>query len=120
MRRAVRRARFRRYLMFRLPWIIMRRTFVLLFFGTMMYKLRVDDLRRIEMETGKSAQNLTEEDLKAAMRRLGIQNLEITPEDNEAVTTHEREKGPFCTYCGAKLAPNAVYCSNCGSHVEPL
>lgn len=91
---------------------------MLFFFGTLMYKLHMDDVRRIEMATGKSAQNLTEEDLKAEMKRLGIQKLEITPEDHEAVATHEMENGPFCTYCGAKLAPNAVYCSNCGSHVE--
>jgi ribosomal protein L40E len=118
VRRAVRRARFRRYLLFRLPWIITRRTFTLFFFGTLMYKLHMDDVRRIEMETGKSPQNLTEDDLKAAMRKLGIQKLEITPEDNEAIANHEKERGPFCTYCGAKLAPDAVFCSNCGSNVE--
>lgn len=91
---------------------------MIFFFGTMMYKLGRNDVKRIEKETGKSPENLTEEDLKAGMKKLGIQKLEITPEDKKAVTSYESEKGPFCIYCGAKVSPDAVYCSNCGSKIE--
>lgn len=93
---------------------------MIFFFGTMMYKLGRDDVRRIEKETGKPPKDLTEEELKASMKKLGIQKLEITPEDKEEIANFERKKGPFCIYCGAKLSPEAVYCPNCGSQVEPI
>ncbi|MEM2145170.1 MAG: zinc ribbon domain-containing protein [Candidatus Jordarchaeaceae archaeon] len=114
----MRRTRFRRYLMFRLPWVIMRRTFVILFFGALAYKLHRDDLSRVEKEARKPAKDLTEEELKAAMKKLGIQKIELTEEDNEAISSFESEKGPFCTYCGAKVYPKAVYCYKCGNQIE--
>ena len=48
-------------------------------------KLRQDDVARLEQDTGKSAENLSEEELLAAMKRLGIRKLEITDEDRAAM-----------------------------------
>ena len=39
-----------------------------------------DDVARIENETGQAADDLTEEQLLAAMRRLGIKKLEVDDE----------------------------------------
>lgn len=96
----------------------MRRAFVILFFGALAYKLNRDDLRRVEKEIGKPAKDMTEEELKAAMEKLGIRKIELTQEDDEAIASFESEKGPFCIYCGAKVYPKAAYCYKCGSQIE--
>lgn len=96
----------------------MRRAFIILFFGALAYKLHRDDVRRIEKEVGKPAKDLTEEELKAAMKKLDIQKIELNQEDEEAIASFESEKGPFCIYCGAKVYPKAVYCHNCGNQIE--
>jgi hypothetical protein len=54
-------------------------------------KLSQKDVQRIEQDTGVSAEELTEEELLDAMERLGIEKLELTPEDQSAVAGTETE-----------------------------
>ena len=86
--------------------------FAYLLYGSMTYKLYRDDLRRIEHDTGRPVRELSEEELKAAMRRQSIEKLELTPEDKEAITKQRRQR--FCVYCGAELSSDAKYCHRCG------
>ena len=55
-------------------------------------KLARRDIRRIETHTGRSADNLTEGELLDAMERLGIQRLELTPDDNAAIEEADAEE----------------------------
>lgn len=48
-------------------------------------KLRQRDIERTETETGKSADDPSEEQLLAAMKKLGIKKPELTEEDEAAV-----------------------------------
>ncbi len=85
------------------------------------YKLTQHDIERIEQETGKSAENMTEEELTAAMRNLNIRKMEITPDDaiqiERVANEVETDTKKFCIYCGAQLDSNAHFCPNCGQKV---
>ncbi len=48
-------------------------------------KLSKKDSERIEQHTGASADELTEEELVAAMEELGIQSIELTDDDKVAI-----------------------------------
>lgn len=111
----------------RILWRTTRRmifgTSVLLMIGGSyaVYKLNQRDIERIEQETGKSAENMTEEELKTAMRKLGIQKMELTPDDaihiERAANETETDTKKFCIYCGAQLDSNAKFCPSCGQQV---
>lgn len=53
-------------------------------------KLTQKDAERIEEHTGASVEELTEEELVAAMEDLGIQSIELT-EDDQAIIAREPE-----------------------------
>ena len=67
------------------PRMFLMGSFLYLLFGSRPYKLHQDDVTVIERETGRDAGDMTEEELIAAMRRLGIKKLEITPDEREAI-----------------------------------
>jgi septum formation inhibitor-activating ATPase MinD len=69
-----------------MPWIMMMGGFIYLLYDSITYKLYVNDVNRIEQETGKVAKDLNEEELLKAMKRLRIKKLEITPEDREVIS----------------------------------
>lgn len=46
-----------------------------------MYKLQNEDVDRIERNTSSKAEDLTEEQLVASMRKLGINRIELTEDD---------------------------------------
>lgn len=48
-------------------------------------KMSRQDAQKIEQQTGTPPNELTEEELKAAMQELGIQSLELTDEDKAAL-----------------------------------
>jgi vacuolar-type H+-ATPase subunit F/Vma7 len=73
-----------------MPWTMMMGRFMYLLYDSMAYKLYSNDAERIERETGKSTKDLSEEELVTAMKRLGIQKLEITPEDQETISTSKQ------------------------------
>jgi len=49
-------------------------------------KMSQKDAQRVEEHTGASVEELTEEELVTAMKELGIQSIEITDEDQAAIT----------------------------------
>jgi len=49
------------------------------------YKLSKQDIQQVEQYTGKSAEDLTETELESAMDELGIQDMELTAEDEAAI-----------------------------------
>lgn len=56
------------------------------------YKLSKKDADKIEQRTGQSVEEMSEEDLTAAMKELGIQSIELT-DDDKAIIAKE-EHGP--------------------------
>jgi ribosomal protein L40E len=90
--------------------------FAYLLYGSMIYKMHRDDLGRIEQDAGRPARDLSEEELKAAMRRRGIEKLELTPEDKKAIAQSRKQR--FCVYCGAELTSDAKYCHRCGGKAQ--
>jgi hypothetical protein len=57
-------------------------------------KLTQRDTQRIEEHTGGSVEELSEEELVAAMRELGIQSIELSPEDTAALAQDEAANPP--------------------------
>jgi hypothetical protein len=49
------------------------------------YKLSQQDVQQIEQHTGKNAEDLSEAELDTAMDDLGIQDMELTAEDEAAI-----------------------------------
>ena len=62
---------------------------LLLLFGATAHKLHRDDVDRIELETGRAANGLTEDELLAAMGRLAIGELGLTDVDRKASAAAE-------------------------------
>lgn len=56
-------------------------------------KLTQQDAQKIEEHTGESVEELSEEDLIAAMEELGIQSIELT-DDDQAIIADEKEGAP--------------------------
>jgi histidinol phosphatase-like PHP family hydrolase len=56
-------------------------------------KLTQQDAQRVEEHTGESVEELSEEDLIAAMEELGIQSIELT-EDDQAIIADEGSASP--------------------------
>ena len=53
--------------------------------GAVAHKLTKQDADKIEQHTGTSVEELTEEELVAAMEQLGIQSIELTEEDEAII-----------------------------------
>lgn len=85
MRRAGMRRRTRRRTRRRVRRRIMVGGMVLLAGGAVAYKLTKKDADKIEKQTGVSVEELSEEELVAAMKELGIQSVELTDEDRAVI-----------------------------------
>ena len=51
------------------------------------YKMSQQEVKQIEQHTGKSADDLSEQEIEAAMDDLGIQDQELTAADEAAIET---------------------------------
>lgn len=108
-RRATRRVRRRRMVGARR---YRRRRFIvggatMLLVGGAAYKLGQNSVKQIEEYTGKPAENLTEQELEAAMDELDIQEEEITDADMAAIEAEAIDDGPAPAQ--ATAAPQADY-----------
>jgi hypothetical protein len=77
---------------------------VLLAGGYAAYKLTQRDTERVEEYTGKPAEDLTEEELVAAMEQLGIKSIELDEDDQAYINQAEAEDAST----GASAGPEAV------------
>lgn len=97
------------------PRVWMMGVFTFLLYDVMAYKFHRDDVQRIERATGKPAKDLTEDELVAAMQRLGVTRLELTPGEQRTVAGERTSR--HCVHCGARLSTRARYCAYCGEKV---
>jgi Zn finger protein HypA/HybF involved in hydrogenase expression len=82
-------------------------------------KLSSADVQKVESSTGKPVEELTEEDLKVAMKRLGIQKLELTAEEQRQVTIPAQPEGEFeCSECHATVTTTQKFCPSCGAELQ--
>ena len=56
-------------------------------------KLTQQDAQKIENHTGASVEELTEDELIAAMEELGIQSIELTEDDQAIIADADQEEG---------------------------
>jgi hypothetical protein len=82
-------------------------------------KMSSADAQKVESTTGKPAEELTEEELKAAMKRLGINKLELTPEEQKQVASPVQAEGEFeCSECHAMVTATQKFCPSCGAELQ--
>ncbi len=105
-RRTTRRTVHRRRRRFRRRRLLVG-GFTLLLVGGAAYgavKLSQKDTQQVEEYTGKNAEDLTEDELVAAMEALGIQSIDLSDEDKAAIDAEaidEGSGGAQVTYSGA-------------------
>jgi len=91
-------------------------------------KLNQPDVQRIEAQTGKPVEEMSDDEIKAAIQRLGIKNQKVTLEDQAHVQGSAAPAGPagaeapeggqrFCPGCGAPANPGARFCEKCGEEL---
>ncbi len=82
-------------------------------------KMSSADAQKVESSTGKPAEELTEDELKAAMKRLGINKLELTAEEQKQVASPVQAEGEFeCSECHAAVTATQKFCPSCGSELQ--
>jgi hypothetical protein len=62
--------------------------------GAIAYKLGKRDAQRIEERSGKSVEEMSDDELKQYMNELNIQSQELTEEDQAAIDRYEKEGEP--------------------------
>jgi len=75
------------------------------------------DERVLYPKSEKPVRDLSEKDILAAMKRLGIQKLELTEENTRVVSQSTMKGARYCIYCGNKQSPAAAYCERCGKKI---
>lgn len=71
-------------------------------------KMRQQDAQRIEQHTGKKPEDLTEEQLEAAVNELGIDTQELSDADVAAIEAADAEPAAAATAPAATAAPAAT------------
>ena len=80
----------------------------MLLVGGAAYKLGQNSVKQIEDHTGKPADQLTEQELEAAMDQLGIQEEEITDADMAAIEAEAIDDAPAAAPPASAPAPAAA------------
>jgi hypothetical protein len=70
--------------MFWWPRLFLMGGFMYFLFGSTPYKISKDDVT-VKKEAGKQAKNLSEEELVAAMKKLGIKKLEVSADELDII-----------------------------------
>ncbi len=84
-------------------------------------KIKSSDIEKIEAETGKSVDDLTEEELASVMRKRGIQSIQLSPQDEVEISQVENNgfeddnSARFCPYCGKSISLGSKFCPGCGA-----
>ena len=66
--------------------------FTILLYGNRAVKLRQTDVKVIETDTGKSVEDLTEKELIDALKRLEIEKMELSDEDQAQIKAAQNDK----------------------------
>jgi hypothetical protein len=82
-------------------------------------KLTQKDTQRIEERTGSSVEELTEEELVAAMEDLGIQSIELD-ENDQAIINKESGQAPAAATPAAGPAPQYAAPAEAPSYLDEL
>ena len=110
-RRAARRTMRRRMIL--RPGRIYRRRRILvggatlLLVGGAAYKIGQSQAQQIQEHTGKPPEDLTQEELESAMDDLGIEEQELTPEDQAAIEAEAVDASPQTPAQPAPSAPSS-------------
>jgi len=56
------------------------------------HKLSQNDVQKVEQQAGKPVEQMSEQELQAAMKKAGVQEQQITPEDEHAMEAAEQEE----------------------------
>ena len=84
-------------------------------------KLSQKDAQRIEEHTGASVEELSDEELTGAMRDLGIQSAELTPEDKASLASAPAvDSDPAAAAPAASVAPPATSAPSYLGELEKL
>jgi hypothetical protein len=117
LRRRVRRRMTRR--------IIVGSSVILCMAGsTAAIKIQQKDAEKIQTSAGKPVDNMTEDEIKTQVKKLGINKIELTPEDQQKVDQFDEKDGNFeesdsvCPNCGEDVFPDAKFCEKCGQKLE--
>ncbi len=87
--------------------------------GASTVKMSSADAQKVESNTGKPVEELTEDELKAAMKKLGIQKIELTPEEQKQVASPPQAEGEFeCSECHASVTATQKFCPSCGAELQ--
>ena len=89
--------------------------------GSRPYKLYPEEVERVEQQTGKPAEDLTEDELVSSMNQLNIEKREVSDEEYNRIneqngkSASDAKNTEYCRHCGSKLDGGAKFCSSCGS-----
>ena len=92
----------------------------MLLVGGAAYKLGQSSVKQIEQHTGKPAEDLTEQELEAAMDELGIEEEEITDADMAAIEAEAAETPSSSPQPAATPPPAATAASGQADYIEEL
>lgn len=82
-------------------------------------KMSSTDAQKVESSTGKPVEELSEEELKLAMKRLGIQKIELRPDEQRLISNPPAVEGEFeCSECHSSVTAAQKFCPSCGSELQ--
>ncbi len=93
--------------------------------GSRPYKLYPEEVERVEQQTGKPAEDLTEDELVSSMNHLNIEKRDVSDEEYNRINEQNGKEvsktgnNVYCSFCGGKLPhAGAKFCSHCGGKLS--